>query len=302
MSGKGGQKGGKGGQQGGRGGPMDRDDGPKEPMVRLKAKEVIARAITTIWIMTFFNILQVGFKQWRRSYSQKTAKQSTYTASGISTFYTGSNVYSNYMYQAFLLIPWGFFGPLVFIANQFIDDPQLAMLMFSVVVGTGPVGLMLFLLSMLKTFSRQDNTTSSDTYFQAWNAQASPTYTQKWYNIYWLIQSFESYFLSFQMMFISGASYKYYSALKTAKKDSKRDRDCKKGKGGPECEGKGQKGKKGGKGQKGKKGGKGQKDGQDEDKSIEAYPVYGNGTYTSDNDYYYQQGNVTADGDFDGLL
>lgn len=258
--------------------------------------------ITTIWIMTFFNILQVGFKQWRRSYSQKTAKQSS-LASGLSTFYTGSNVYNNYMYQAFLLIPWGFFGPLVFIANQFIDDPQLAMLMFTVVVGTGPVGLLLFLLSMLKTFGRQDNTTSSDTYYQAWNAQASPTYTQKWYNVYWLIQSFESYFLSFQMMFISGASYKYFSALKTAKKDAKRDRDCKKGKGGPECEkkGKGGKGGKGQKGQKGKKGGKDQ-DGDDEDQSIEAYPVYGNGTYTSDNDYYYEQGDVQADGDFDGLL
>jgi len=59
--------------------------------------------------MTFINILQVGAKQWKRSYQQKSAKNRT-----GSNYYTGSSVYNNYMWQSFLLIPFGVLGPIIY--------------------------------------------------------------------------------------------------------------------------------------------------------------------------------------------
>lgn len=104
--------------------------------------------------MTFASIVQVGLKQWRRSYSLKEAKKSS-LSSGKSDFYSGSSVYNNYLYQSFLLVPFGFIGPFIILANSFIKDRQVALLAFGTVVSTGPIGFVLLILSILKSYGRQ---------------------------------------------------------------------------------------------------------------------------------------------------
>jgi hypothetical protein len=100
--------------------------------------------------------MQFSLKQWRRSYSNKSANQSSLSSS-ITTFYTGSNVFNNYTYQALLLFPTGLIGFLIFVTKQFtsiINDNRLNQVVLLAVVSTGPVGLLLFLLALAKTFTR----------------------------------------------------------------------------------------------------------------------------------------------------